>query len=179
VSKPDSPESPRGDQCVVSVSVEVPPAEAFRVFSEEIDAWWRRGLRYRLGKQRSVVHLEPKLGGRLFESFESSSGQKVFETGRVTVWQPAERLVLEWRAVNFAPSERTEVEVSFQPTPSGTLVTVRHRGWSLLPDDHPVRHGQDAATFLRQMGLWWGALASSLREHVQASRRSVAGTARE
>lgn len=143
---------------------------AFRVFSEEIDAWWRHGLRYRLGRQRSVVHLEPRLGGRLFESFDSASGRQVFETGRVTVWQPPARLVLEWRAVNFAPSERTEVDVQFQPSPSGTLVTVRHRGWSHLPDDHPVRHGQDAGSFLRRMGLWWGDLASSLREHVRTSR---------
>lgn len=167
MSPPGSTESPRGDQCAVSVLVEVPPEEAFRVFTEEIDAWWRRGLRYRLGKQRSVVHLEAKLGGRLFESFETTAGSQVFETGHVVIWQPPERLVLEWRAVNFAPSERTEVDVQFEASPSGTLVTVRHRGWSLLPDDHPVRHGQDASAFVRRMGMWWGDLASSLRDHVR------------
>ena len=172
MSEPEA-KSPKGDQCVVSVLVEVPPAEAFRVFTEEIDAWWRRGLRYRLGKQRSVVHLEPKLGGRLFESFETTQGSRVVETGRVTTWQPPERLVLEWRAVNFAPAERTEVDVLFQPSLRGTLVTVRHRGWSHLPDDHPVRHGQDVAVFLRTMGLWWGALASSLREHLASGRPPV------
>jgi uncharacterized protein YndB with AHSA1/START domain len=170
MSEPGANASPKGDQCVVSVLVEVPPAEAFRVFTEEIDAWWRHGLRYRLGKQRSVVHLEPKLGGRLFESFESAHGSRVVETGRVTTWQPPERLVLEWRAVNFAPTERTEVEVHFQPSPSGTLVTVRHRGWAQLPDDHPVRHGRDAAMFIRSMGLWWGNLATSLREHIANGR---------
>ncbi|HKO47770.1 MAG TPA: hypothetical protein VJV79_08605 [Polyangiaceae bacterium] len=37
-----SKKAPRGDQCVVSILVEVPPAEAFRVFTEEIDAWWLR-----------------------------------------------------------------------------------------------------------------------------------------
>jgi uncharacterized protein YndB with AHSA1/START domain len=172
MSDPASKKAPAGDQCVVSVLVEVPPAEAFRVFTEEIDAWWRRGLRYRLGKQRSVVHLEPRLGGRLFESFESSSGSQVFETGHVELWQPPERLVLQWRAVNFAPSEWTEVDVCFQPSPSGTLVTVRHSGWSRLKADHPVRHGQDTPAFLRRMGLWWGDLASALREHVFSSRKS-------
>ena len=107
--------APGGDQAVVSVLVRVPPSEAFRVFTEEIDIWWRRGMRYRLGKGRSVIHLEPKLGGRLFESFELSSGrERVIETGRVTTWEPAARLVLEWRAVNFAPHESTEVEVSFE-----------------------------------------------------------------
>ena len=166
MSEPEA-KSPKSDQCVVSVLVEVPPAEAFRVFTEEIDAWWRRGLRYRLGKQRSVVHLEPKLGGRLFESFETTQGSRVVETGRVTTWQPPERLVLEWRAVNFAPHERTEVEVLFERSPSGTLVTVCHRGWSQIRPDHPVRHGRDAPTFLRSMGLWWGDLMTSLRERAE------------
>src|SRR3954454_7999019 len=116
--------APGGDQAVVSVLVRVPPDEAFRVFTEEIDIWWRRGMRYRLGKGRSVIHLEPKLGGRLFESFELSSGrERVIETGRVTMWEPSARLVLEWRAANFAPQEKTEVEVSFEASPSGTLVT--------------------------------------------------------
>jgi hypothetical protein len=29
----------------------------------------------------------------------------------VTVWEPQVRLVFEWRAKNFAPAEKTEVEV--------------------------------------------------------------------
>ena len=160
----------RGDQATVSVLVKVEPSEAFRIFTEEIDSWWRGGLRYRIGKQRSVVHLEPKLGGRLFESFETGAGPKVKQTGHVTCFEPPSRLVLEWRAVNFAPDERTEVEVLFEPSPSGTLVTVCHRGWSQIRPDHPVRHGQDAPTFLRSMGLWWGDLMTSLRERAEPQR---------
>jgi uncharacterized protein YndB with AHSA1/START domain len=156
-----------GDQATVSVLVKVPQAEAFRVFTEEIDGWWRGGLRYRIGKRRSVVHLEAKLGGRLFESFETAAGDKVKETGRVICFEPPSRLVLEWRAVNFAAHEKTEVEVRFEPSPSGTLVTVCHRGWSKLRADHPVRHGEDAPAFLRSMGRWWGALMTSLRERVE------------
>jgi uncharacterized protein YndB with AHSA1/START domain len=154
-----------GDQASVSVLVKVPPAEAFRIFTEEIDGWWRKGRRYRIGKNRSVVHLEPKLGGRLFESFETPAGAKVKETGRVTCFEPPSRLVLEWRAVNFAPDEKTEVEVRFEASPSGTLVTVCHRGWSRIRADHPVRHGQEPSAFLRDMGRWWGDLMTTLREH--------------
>lgn len=158
--------APRGDQASASVLVHVERAEAFRLFTEEIDAWWRGGLKYRIGKRRSVVHLEPKLSGRLFESFETStSSSKIVETGRITQWEPPARFVLEWRAVNFAPSEKTEVEVLFEPSASGTLVTVRHRGWAHIRPDHPARHGQEAAAFLRSMGLWWASLLSSLREH--------------
>lgn len=156
----------RGDRSLVSVLVAVEPSEAFRVFTEEIDAWWRRGLKYRLGRGRSVLHLEPKLGGRLFESFETKAGERVCETGRVTCWEPPMRLVLEWRAANFKGEEKTEVEVLFEPSPSGTLVTVEHRGWTQIRADHPARHGEDSPTFIRSLGLWWGELVSSLREHV-------------
>jgi uncharacterized protein YndB with AHSA1/START domain len=160
-------QSPPGDRAVVSVLVKVEPKEAFRVFTEEIDSWWRGGMKYRVGKHRSVVHFEPRLGGRMFESFEDGSGGRIVETGRVTVWDPPARLVFEWRAVNFAPKEQTEVEVTFEPSPSGTLVTVCHRGWSRIRPDHPVRHGQDPPSFLRTMGRFWGDLMSSLREHVE------------
>lgn len=154
-----------GDEASVSVLVKVPPLDAFRYFTEDIDQWWRRGLQYRIGKGRSVLHLEPREGGRLFESFETSHGEKVVQTGTVTHWAPGSKLVLEWRAVNFAPNEKTEVEVRFEKSPSGTLVTVKHRGFSRLRADHPVRHGEPPAAFIAAMGLWWGGLMTSLREH--------------
>jgi hypothetical protein len=75
-----------GDQARASVQVAVAPEVAFPVFTEEIDQWWRRGLKYRFsGRRRGILHLEPRVGGRLFESFETARGdQRVVETGRVT-----------------------------------------------------------------------------------------------
>lgn len=154
----------------MSILVAVAPDEAFRVFTEEIDRWWRHGPAYRVrGLGRSILELEPRLGGRLLESFDGESGPRVVETGRVIEWEPPTSLVLEWRAVSFSPSERTEVEVRFEPSPSGTQVTLRHRGWAGIRADHPVRHGQDVAAFLRGMGLWWGDLLSSMREYVASA----------
>jgi uncharacterized protein YndB with AHSA1/START domain len=156
-----------GDQARATVLVAVPPEVAFRVFTEEIDQWWRRGLAYRVaGKNRGFIHMEPHLGGRLYESFESGGTTRVFETGTVTAWEPPSRLVFEWRGANFAPGERTEVEVQFVASPSGTLVTVTHRGWASLRPDHPVRHGEEVPRFIRTIGVWWGDLLTSLREHV-------------
>ena len=131
--------------------VQVPPADAFRIFTEEIDLWWRRGLKYRMGRKDSVLQLEPKLGGRLFET---DAGKIVHETGRITLW-----------VSNFTADEKTEVEVRFEPSPSGTLVTVQHRGFSRLRPDHPVRHGEAPSAFMRRTALWWGSLFCSLREH--------------
>ena len=53
--------------------------------------------------------------------------------------------------------------------PTGTLVTVRHGGWTALRDDHPARHGLKGAAFSRMIGLWWGELLTSLREHAARS----------
>lgn len=160
--------SPPGDRARVTALVRVPVDAAFRIFSEEIDQWWRRGLRYRIaGKRQGVVHLEPRVGGRLFESIETSSGTKIVQTGTVTVWDPPSRLCFEWRAANFAPHESTDVEVRFEPSPSGTLVTVTHSGWSKIRADHPARHGQEVAAFIRGMGMWWSDLLTSLREHAE------------
>jgi len=55
------------------------------------------------------------------------------------------------------------VEVVFVPSPSGTLVTVWHRGWSTIRPDHPARHNLDAIPFIRMNGLWWGDLLSAFR----------------
>src|SRR5258708_31335873 len=114
-----------GDQVKVSVSVAVAPSVAFRVFIEEIDLWWWRGLRFRVaGKNRGIIHLEPRVGGRLFESFETNAGTRVFETGKVTAWEPPARLGFEWRVVNFAPGGDTEGEAPVDASGDGTLLTV-------------------------------------------------------
>lgn len=162
---------PPGDQARVSVTVNVPVEEAFRVFTQEIDLWWKRGVRYRVaGSKRGIICMEPHVGGRLMESFDTHAGPKVIVTGQVTAWEPPHRLVFEWRAANFAPEEKTEVEVSFAPHNTGTVATVTHRGWSRIRPDHPARHGCETAAFLRMKGMWWGDLMTSWRAQLQHDR---------
>ena len=36
-----------GDQAKVMILVRVPPQDAFRIFTEEIDDWWRSGLKFK------------------------------------------------------------------------------------------------------------------------------------
>jgi uncharacterized protein YndB with AHSA1/START domain len=156
-----------GDKATVTVLVAVEPAVAFEVFTQEIDLWWRRGPRYRLAGE-GALRFEPGVGGRLLETIETRSGTRVFEKGRITVWDPPSRLVFDWRGVNFAPGEKTEVEVRFEPSASGTRVTVEHRGWGALRADHPARHGNVGPAFSRMIGLWWGDLATALRVYAAA-----------
>ena len=153
-----------GDRARVSVSVAISPARAFQIFTADIDQWWRRGMKFRHSASRSsLLCIEPKLGGLLFEAFETEATQHVVEVGRVRVWEPPRRLAFTWRNANFAPHEQTEVEIQFEPTASGTLITVTHSGLAALRAYHPARHGMQGAEFSRMIGLWWGEQMSSLR----------------
>lgn len=156
-----------GDGARVSVFVAVSPADAFAVFTEEIDLWWRTGPAYRIaGKRPGVLTFEAGEGGRLFETVTTSAGPKAHVVGMVTQWQPPSRLAFEWRGVNFAADEVTYVEIEFVAKGEGTMVTLRHHGWSALRPDHPARHGNLGRDFDRMIGQWWGGLMTALREHV-------------
>lgn len=153
-----------GDAARVSVSVAVPPAVAFDIFTRDIDRWWQRGPRYRHGSARSgLLYLEPRVGGRLFESFGDAPDAQGFEIGRVLVWEPPHQLSFSWRNVNYAPDELTRVIVDFVASNSGTLVTVTHQNLATLRADHPARHGLPPPEFVRMIGLWWGEQLTALR----------------
>lgn len=156
-----------GDQVSVTVLVDVDPAVAFSVFTEEIDSWWRRGVAYRVaGRRPGTLVLECKLGGRLFEQYETKNGPRLFESGRITAWEPPAHLAFEWRGANFKEGEVTFVDVRFTPTESGkTQVALVHRGFAALRPDHPVRHGEPPDVFVANFGRWWGGLLTSLREY--------------
>ena len=159
------------DQATVTVTVAVNPDEAFLPFTRDINLWWRRGPRFRSAPgDKGIICVEPRLGGRVFESYNldaaAGGGERVVEVGRTKVWDPPNRLLFEWWLANFVPHEQTEVEVLFTPSSSGTRVTVVHRGWSHLRGDHPARHGLQSSEFIRMIGLWWGEQMKALGELV-------------
>lgn len=164
-----SPEDPPlpGDQARAEIVVHVARAEAFRVFTEEIDQWWNHGRAFRAsGRHPSVLAIEPGVGGRLFETYEVRGAKRVLESGRVTIWEPPARIVFTWRNTNFAPHEHTEVEIEFDAMGDArTRVRVTHRGWRSIRPDHPARHGHPPRVFVAKMGLRWAELLRGLRRH--------------
>jgi hypothetical protein len=48
-----------GDGATVSVSVAVPQALAFEVFTREVDRWWRQGPRFRIAGRRRGRRVDP------------------------------------------------------------------------------------------------------------------------
>ena len=153
-----------GDSVRVQTFVRVPIDEAFDVFTLELDRWWRRGPAWRVGGQ-GALHLEPRLGGRVFQEY-GPAHRSVFEMGRITKWERPSAFAFTWRGITFAPDDpSTLVEVDFEASGEGTRVTLRHSGFAALRDGHPVRHGQTPTQFTSGFALWWSALATAYREH--------------
>jgi uncharacterized protein YndB with AHSA1/START domain len=119
---------------VRTVEVPVDPATAFAVFTDEIDAWYERG-QYSWNVPEHAVGIRFE-GGRLLELHDDGDA---YEMGRVTAWEPGERLVFVYRSVHLPSELRSEVEVRFEPVGDGTRVTLEHRGLEQLPADEHAR----------------------------------------
>jgi hypothetical protein len=142
---------------LVSIRVPCSPIQAFEVFTQEIGEWWQHN---------EFLKLTPRSPGRIAFEAPDASGQggrlvetlangKVFEVGDVRAWSPGERLVLGWRHATFAPGQATEVEVRFEPVGVETRVTVEHRGWDSVPQEHVARHSMPLPLFYQYLGAIW------------------------
>jgi hypothetical protein len=103
------------------VDVGIDPDTAFQIFTDEIDAWWKRGPHnFYNGKRAVAMRFEPGVGGRYLEVYDDATGD-VLEIGRITVWEPGRRLA--WRM----SLDDTEVEVRFEAISAGTRVVLEQR----------------------------------------------------
>jgi uncharacterized protein YndB with AHSA1/START domain len=145
---------------IVSIRVGASPTRAFEAFTEEIGEWWRPHPLFRLTPDGDgYLRFEPGEGGRLVATLGNG---KEFEVGRITVWKPGERLALTWRQATFAPDQATELDVRFEAIGNQTRVTVEHRGWDRIPQEHAARHGFDLLLFQRRQADHWRTLLASL-----------------
>lgn len=145
---------------IVSLRVKVSREEAFRVFTEEIGLWWRpNGLFEITPRGDGVLRFEPGEHGRLVTTLPDG---KAFEIGRITAWAPGVRLAFTWRQATFAPDQLTQVEVRFDAVDGETRVTVEHRGWDRIPQDHAARHGFPLGATQARLAEHWRALLSSM-----------------
>jgi uncharacterized protein YndB with AHSA1/START domain len=145
---------------LVALRVAAPPARAFDVFVGEIGAWWRPNALFQFAPQSpGRLAFEPGPGGRFTETFADGT---VFEIGRITEWEPGQRLAFTWRQASFAPDQATRVEVRFERVADAeTRVTVEHHGWDAVPQEHVARHGFPDAIFLQRHGEWWQRLLAA------------------
>lgn len=110
-----------------SVTVPVPPEQAFKVFTADLGRWWPSSHKIGAAPFRSAT-IEPRAGGRWFEVGEDGAE---CQWGDVLIWNPPSHILLAWRIRadwQFDPALLTEVEVKFVPTSDGgTRVELEHR----------------------------------------------------
>jgi uncharacterized glyoxalase superfamily protein PhnB len=109
------------DRVTATVDVAVDPETAFRIFTEEIDAWWDRGpANFYDGGRALAMRFEPGVGGRYLEVYNDATGDAL-EIGRITVWEPGRRFVYR------SSLDDTEVEIRFEAIDGGTRVSLEQR----------------------------------------------------
>ena len=153
---------------VVSIRVAASADEAFRIFVEEIDDWWRENPLFQVTPRGDgSLRFEPGEGGRLVTRLPNGDE---FEIGAVTEWKPGERLAFTWRPASFSPDQTTSVDVLFEPLGDETRVTVTHRGWDLIPQTHAARHGFPLGVFQLRLAERWREQLVRLRAATKAAQ---------
>jgi len=153
---------------IVSIRVGATPLRAFEAFTAEIGAWWRPNPLFALTPRGDgCLRFEPGEGGRLVTTLPNG---KEFEVGRITIWKPGERLALTWRQATFARGQSTELDVRFEAVGDETRVTVEHRGWDTIPQEHVARHGFPLQPFQMRQAEHWRALLAALAAQTTARR---------
>ena len=125
-----------------AVVVDASPDEAFHAFTAEIGLWWRRGTPYWNDVERGLsIRIEPGVGGRFIEVYDLDTGEGL-EVGRVTAWEPGQRLAMTWAQTGWPEGTSTDLEVTFEPEGAQTRVTLRQTGFERLgPPGEEYRAG--------------------------------------
>jgi uncharacterized protein YndB with AHSA1/START domain len=110
-----------------SVEVELPPSEAFDLFTTRIAEWWPYKTHFSRGPVETLI-FEGKPGGKLKEVCSDGA---IVTYGEVLVWEPPRRVVIKWMVTpELAPP--TEVEVRFTATALGCRLDLEHRGFDAV-----------------------------------------------
>jgi uncharacterized protein YndB with AHSA1/START domain len=122
---------------VKTVTVRANPAEAFRMFTADLAAWWPLA-RVHVAPDPETCVLECFEGGRVYE--RARNGEESL-WGVVEAWDPPSRLAFTWQ-VGLAADETQHVEVTFRQASAGTQVTLVHAGWEKLGERALDRRGK-------------------------------------
>lgn len=144
----------------IRLDVDCPPDHAFAVWTEQIDTWWPRS--HTVSGDPDRVVLEPRVGGRLYES---ANGGEI-DWGEITRWDPPAGFAYLWH-IRRDRADATEVTVTFDARADGrTEVVIVHDGWERL--------GGDGQTWRDANEGGWGGLlphftAACSRTHEETS----------
>jgi hypothetical protein len=145
-----------------SLSVPLPPREAFDLFTDGIDLWWPKdshSVAARGGRGAGAkVRIEPRRNGKVIETLPD--GREV-PWATVRVWDPGRRLALDWHQGRDEDAA-TEVEVTFTGTEAGTRVDLVHGGFDRLPADAEATAARSEACWSRAFGRCYAGRCRAL-----------------
>lgn len=139
---------------VKSVVLACAPARAFVLFTQHASEWWPLERRHTSDANSTITMIE---WGRIYE--RAHDGREV-DLGRVVLWEPPGRLVLDW----YPGTDRdhpSRVFVTFAPEGEHTRITIEHGYSSASKDLFPSRAPRYAASW----DLLLPALARYVLEH--------------
>lgn len=136
----------------MDIVIKVPPEEVFRAWTdpEEFVAWWGDENQY----QTTGLERDLQPGGRWESSGRMRDGSPFTVGGEYLVVDPPHRLSFTWQP-SWEQSGPTTVELEFQPIPEGTLLVLRHHGFT--SDQSQEGHNQG-----------WIQVVNWLKAHVES-----------
>ena len=133
----------------LTFEIACPPDHAFDVWTTRLSSWWPKG-HSASGDPDTVVTLEPRLGGRIFE--RTPDGNEI-DWGEITAWNPPHRLGYLWH-ISRDRRDATDVELTFVDRGDGTTrLEIVHSGWERL--------GASGVAFREANTAGWSALIPS------------------
>ena len=121
---------------VKSVDVARSARDAFRIFTQEISAWWPIATHTRAktadGQVTERVTIEPRVGGRVYETL--TDGREL-DWGVVSAFDPGALFAMKWTMGREAPAH-TDVSVRFEATgDTACRVTLTHENWERMGEE--------------------------------------------
>lgn len=125
---------------------------AFDVWTNKIDRWWPKNHSLS-GDANPTIAIEGHRDGRIVERAEDGAE---FEWGRITAWEPPNRLAYTWYA-GSTPDKPTLVELTFTEDEGKTTVQLTSSGWEHFDDEGRLRNSNDQG---------WGQAVLAYRSHI-------------
>ncbi|MDP5084703.1 MAG: SRPBCC family protein [Yoonia sp.] len=137
-----------------SLTVPLTPAEAFALFTQNIDTWWPKATHSISGPKARLTFPKHK-GEDILEIGED--GERIV-WGTLIAYEPGAYLAFTWHPGRTA-QEATVVTVTFSETPEGTRCDLTHGGFDILGKTADAV----STSYLRGWDMVLGCYASATR----------------
>jgi hypothetical protein len=121
---------------VKTIDVRRSAADAFRIFTDQIAAWWpvqtHTRAKHAEGERTVSVTIEPRVGGRIYETLHDG---RELEWGEVSAFEPGVLFAMKWR-LGRPTAQFTDVSVRFEPLGADACrVTLTHENWERMGEE--------------------------------------------